>query len=152
MHGLAEVGVRDVTAQTRILRSQLIPRHAADCVSRDRLMDDGDTPDQRRCGAAMSQDSETPSGGIWQVTACQTSRREQCNVRRKPQDAALCLRVPPREIPCGNLPHARWREAEHENCDNDGAREMGSRVPCNVYLSSLAIETGSTESGETCCT
>ena len=65
--GLAEVGVREIKAQTRILRSQLeqrlgsridekdplmswIPRHAANCVSRYRIMDDGRTPDQRRCG------------------------------------------------------------------------------------------------------
>ena len=27
-----------------------IPRHAANCVSRCKLMDDGRTPDQRRCG------------------------------------------------------------------------------------------------------
>ena len=27
-----------------------IPRHAANCVSRYKLMDDGRTPDQRRCG------------------------------------------------------------------------------------------------------
>ena len=27
-----------------------IPRHAANCVSRDRILDDGRTPDQRRCG------------------------------------------------------------------------------------------------------
>ena len=64
-NGLAEVGVREIKAQT-ILRSQLeqrlsnrtdekdplmswIPRHAAKCVSRYRLMDDGRTPDQRRC-------------------------------------------------------------------------------------------------------
>ena len=66
-NGLAEVVVREIKAQTRILRSQLeqrlgnrideedplmswIPRHAANCVSRYRLMDDGRTPDQRRCG------------------------------------------------------------------------------------------------------
>ena len=66
-NGLAEVGVREIKAQTRILRSQLeqrlgsrtdgkdplmswIPRHAANCVSRYRIMDDGRTPDQRRCG------------------------------------------------------------------------------------------------------
>ena len=65
-NGLAEVGVREIKAQTRILRSQLeqrlgnridekdpltwIPRHAANCVSRYKLMDDGRTPDQRRCG------------------------------------------------------------------------------------------------------
>ena len=57
-NGLAEVGVREIEAQTRILRSQLeqrlgsrinekdplmswIPRHAANCVSRYRIVDDG---------------------------------------------------------------------------------------------------------------
>ena len=66
-NGLAEVGVREIKAQTRILRSQLeqrlgsridekdplmswIPRHAAHCMSRYRIMDDGRTLDQRRCG------------------------------------------------------------------------------------------------------
>ena len=66
-NGLAEGGVREIKAQTRILRSQLeqrlgsridekdplmswIPRHAANCVSRYRIMVDGRTPDQRRCG------------------------------------------------------------------------------------------------------
>ena len=55
-NGLAEVGVREIKAQTLILRSQLeqrlgnridekdplmswIPRHAANCVSRYKLMD-----------------------------------------------------------------------------------------------------------------
>ena len=66
-NGFAEVGVREIKAPTRILRSQLeqrlgsridekdllmswVPRHAANCVSRYRIMDDGRTPDQRRCG------------------------------------------------------------------------------------------------------
>ena len=66
-NGLPEVGVREIKAQTRILKSQpeqrlgnridekdplmsWIPRHAANCVSRYRLMDDGRTSDQRRCG------------------------------------------------------------------------------------------------------
>ena len=66
-NGLAEVGVLEIKAQTRILRSLLeqrlgsrtdekdplmswIPRRAANCVSRHRIMDDGRTPDQRRCG------------------------------------------------------------------------------------------------------
>ena len=66
-NGFAEVRVREIKAQTRILRSQLeqrlgsridekdplmswIPRHAVNCVSRYRIMDDGRTPDQRRCG------------------------------------------------------------------------------------------------------
>ena len=83
-NGLAEVGVRDIKAQTRILRSQLeqrlgnrideqdpltswIPRHAAKCASRCRLMD-GRTHDQRRW-----QHAESPSGGVWRVSAFQTS-------------------------------------------------------------------------------
>ena len=66
-NGLAEVGVREIKAQTRILRSQLeqrlgqriaekdpllswIPRHAASCVSRFRILDDGRKADHRRCG------------------------------------------------------------------------------------------------------
>ena len=57
---LAEVDVREIKAQTRILEQRLgsridekdplmswIPRHAANCVSRYRIMDDGRTPDQR---------------------------------------------------------------------------------------------------------
>ena len=61
-NGLAEVGVREIKARTRILRSQLeqrlgsridpkdplmswIPQHAANCVSRYRLVADGRTPD-----------------------------------------------------------------------------------------------------------
>ena len=57
-NGLAEVGVREIKAQTRILRRQLeerwrnrtdekdpfmswIPRHAANFVSRYRVMNDG---------------------------------------------------------------------------------------------------------------
>ena len=64
--GFAEVGVREIKAQTKILRSQVdqrlvsriekdpmmswIPRHAVNCVSRYRIMDDGRTSDQRRCG------------------------------------------------------------------------------------------------------
>ena len=49
-----------------------------------------------------------------------------------------------------DLSHASWCEEENENCENVGAREMGSRVRCNVHWSSLAFEAGSTESGETC--
>ena len=62
-NGLAEVGVREIKAQTSQLEQRLgsridekdplmswIPRHAANCVSRYRSMDDGRTPDQRRCG------------------------------------------------------------------------------------------------------
>ena len=66
-NGLAEVGVREVKAQSRVIRSQLearlqkrltehepilswIPRHAANVICRFRVLDDGRTPDQRRCG------------------------------------------------------------------------------------------------------
>ena len=63
-----------------------------------------------------------------------------------------CLHRTSREIWCCNFPHAGWCEERNENCENDGTREMGSRVQCNVCWSSLAFETGSTESGETCCT
>ena len=50
------------------------------------------------------------------------------------------------------MTHARWCEEVNENCENAGTREMGSRVQCNVCRSSLAVEAGSTKSGETCCT
>ena len=66
-NGLAEVGVREIKAHTRILRSELeqrlgsrigekdplmswILRHASNCVSRYRIVDDERTPEQRRCG------------------------------------------------------------------------------------------------------
>ena len=35
---------------------------------------------------------------------------------------------------------------------NVGAREMGSRVQCNMFRSSMAVEARSAESGETCRT
>ena len=37
----------------------------------------------------------------------------------------------------------------NENCENVGAREIASRVQCNLHRSSSAVEAGSTESGET---
>ena len=40
------------------------------------------------------------------------------------------------------FPHARRCE-RNENCENVGAREMGSRVQCNVHWNSLAVEAGS---------
>ena len=66
-NGLAEVGVREVKAQTRVLKSHLeerlkrqldwseplatwLVRHAASCLSRYRSQTDGKTPDQRRTG------------------------------------------------------------------------------------------------------
>ena len=66
-NGLAEVGVREVNAQTRVLKSLLeerlkrqldwseplatwLVRHSANCLSRYRIQTDGKTPDQRRIG------------------------------------------------------------------------------------------------------
>ena len=66
-NGLAEVAVREVKAQVRVLKSHLeerlgrrlewteplaswIVRHAANCLSRCRVQADGRTPDQRRTG------------------------------------------------------------------------------------------------------
>ena len=54
-YGLAEIGVREIKAQTRILRSQLV--HAANCVSRYRW--------SYAWSAAMWKDLETSSGGVW---------------------------------------------------------------------------------------
>ena len=66
-NGLAEVGVREVKAQTRLLKRHLeerlkrqlehseplatwLVRHSANCSSRYRIQADGKTPDQRRTG------------------------------------------------------------------------------------------------------
>ena len=66
-NGLAEVGVREVKAQTRVLKSHLeerlkrqldwseplatwLVRHSANCLPRYRIQNDGKTPDQRRTG------------------------------------------------------------------------------------------------------
>ena len=66
-NGLAEVAVREIKAQTRVLKSHLeqrlgrplqwteplatwLVRHAANCLSRFRVQADGRTPDQRRTG------------------------------------------------------------------------------------------------------
>ena len=66
-NGLAKVGVREVTAQTRVLKSHVakrlkrqldwseplatwLVRHSANYLSRYRIQADGKTPDQRRTG------------------------------------------------------------------------------------------------------
>ena len=100
-NGLAEVGVREIMAQTRILRSQLeqrlgsridekdplmswIPRHAANCVSRYRIMDDGRTPDQRRCGRTWKRPvvefGESVHFGPVGETRCEEKTRDCCAV------------------------------------------------------------------------
>ena len=66
-NGLAEVAVREVKAQTRVVKSHLkerlkrslewteplptwLVRHSANCLSRYRIQADGKTPDQQRTG------------------------------------------------------------------------------------------------------
>ena len=90
-NGVAELGVREIKDQTRILRSQLeqrlgiridekdplmswIPRHAADSVFRDRIMDDGQTPDQRRYGRTWKR----PDVEFGQYTSDQLVRATRC--------------------------------------------------------------------------
>ena len=87
-NGFAEVDVREIKAQTRILRTQLeqrlgnridekdplmswIRRHAANCVSRYKLMDDGRTLDQRRCGDQLVRRTHCEEGA---VSTCDITR------------------------------------------------------------------------------
>ena len=127
-NGLAEVGVREIKAQTRILRSELeqrlgsrtdekdplmswMPRHAANCMSRYKIMDDGRTPDQRRCGKT------------WKRPVVEFG--ESVHFRPVGENNALrggnqrCCAVSmwtSREIWCCDLPHARWCQERNENC------------------------------------
>ena len=140
-NGFVQVGVREIKVQMRILRIQLkqrlgsrtgerdplmswIPRHGANCVSRYRIME---------WWSLVSQ-----------YTSDQSERTMHCE-----EETRDCLEV---SMWDSDFPHARWCEERNENCKNDVTRELGSRVQCNVCWSSLAIETGSTESVETCCT
>ena len=98
-NGFAEVGVREIKAQTRILRSQLeqrlgsridekdplmswIPRHAANCVSRYRIMDDGRRPDQRRCGKTWKRPvvefGDSVHFQLVRTTRCEEETRDCC--------------------------------------------------------------------------
>ena len=91
--GLAKVSASEIKAQSRILRSQLEQRLCDRIDEKDPL-----TSKIPRPTAATWPDLETPSGGIWRVSAFQTSWREQCNAKRRP--------------PC---------EVENENRDDVGA-------------------------------
>ena len=151
-NGLAEVGVREIKAQTRVSRSELeqrlgsrideegplmswIPRHAANCVSRYRIMDDGRTPDQRRCGKT------------WKRPVVEFGE----SVHFRPVGENNALRGGDQRLLRGVYVGHHERSGAGW-CEKRNAREMGSRVQCNLCWSSLAIETRSTESGETCCT
>ena len=133
-NGLAEVGVREIKAQTRILRSQLeerlgsridekdplipwTPRHAANCVSRYRIMDDGRTPDQRRC-------RKTWKRPVVEFGELVHFRPVGENNALRGGDQRLLRGVHVgREIWCCNFPHAGRCEKRNENCENDGTRE-----------------------------
>ena len=97
-NGLAEVGDREIKAQTRILRSQLeqrlgiridekdplmlwIPRPAANCVSMYKLMDDGRTPDQRRWRKTWKR----PVVEFGESVHFRPVGEKQCNARRRPR-------------------------------------------------------------------
>ena len=143
--GLAEIGVREIEAQTSILEQRLgnrtdetdpltswSPRHAANCVSRYRLMDDGRTLCQRRCGKTGKRPVVEFGESL---LSDQLVRIMQCEAETKG-----CCVVSTRDIGCHNLRHATWCETENQNRNNVGAREMGSRVQCNMHRSSVATE------------
>ena len=107
-NGLAEVGVRETKAQTRILRSQLeplkswIPRHAANCVSRCRIMDDGRTPDQRRRGKTWKRPvvtlvSQCTSDQSVRTMHCEEETRDCCAVSMWDITRDLVLRFSSRQ-------------------------------------------------------
>ena len=148
------VFVREIKAQMRILRSQLeqrlgnwidekdplmswIPRHAAICVSRYKLTDDGRTPDQRRCGKTWKRP-------VVEFGESVHFRPVGENNAMRGGDQRMLRGVcgTSREIWCRDFSHAGRCEEGNENCENVGAREMGSRVQCNVYWNSLAVEAG----------
>ena len=157
--------VREINTQTRILRSQLeqrlgsqtdekdplmswMPRHAANCMSRYKIMDDGRTPDQRRCGKTWKRPVvEFGESGHFRPVGENNAMRggDQRMLRGVHVDITrdLVLRSfsPQDGVRSGTriarmLEHQRWDRV----------------LSGNVCWSSLAIETGSTESGENCCT
>ena len=160
---LVEIGVREIKAQT-ILRSQLeqrlgsridekgplalwIPQRASNCVSRDRLVDGGRTLDQRRCGKTwkrplveFGESLHLRPVGENNATQCEAETKGCCVVSLW----AITRDPVPQSSSLGN------DDGEHV-----GAREMGSRVRCNVYRSSMATEAGSAEADKSrsrCCT
>ena len=102
-------------------------------------MDDGCTPDQRRCGKT------------WKRLVVEFGEP----VHFRPVGENSAMRGGDQRMlrgVCYNLSHVRRCEKVNDNCENVGAREMGSRVQCNMYRSSMAVEARSAESGETCRT
>ena len=105
-------------------------------------MDDGRTPDQRRCGKTWKR----PVAEFCESVHFRPVRENNA-LRGGDQRLLRCVYVGHHErsgaaIWCCDFPHARWCEERNEICENDGTREMGSRAQCNVCWSSLAVETG----------
>ena len=123
-----------------------IPRRAAKCVFRYRLMGHGRTLDRRRCGNTRKRPEAE-----FLASQCISDRLERTTKGRRPEDAAWWLRGPSWGMRWRNLRHARWCAIGNENLENVGARDMGSRVRCNVNRTSTAIGARLAEAGETCC-
>ena len=149
-NGLAEVGVREIKAQTRILRSQLvqrlgrgihekdaltswIPRHAANvCPGADwwttvaRLI----SGDVARFGNAQWRNlgGQCISDQLVRTRQCEADHRMLRGVFvRDHERSGAAIFLTPDGV-----------KKENENCDNVGAREMGSRVHRNVCWSSFS--------------
>ena len=153
-NGLAEVGVREIMAQTRILRSQLeqrlgnwidekhplmswIPRHAANCVSRYRIMDVGRTPDQRRCGKT------------WKRPVVDFGE----SVHFRPVGENSAIRGGDQRMLCGVYVRNHERSGAAIFLTPDGVSTTdGLRVQCHMCRSFMAAETRSAELGKACCT
>ena len=154
-NGLAEVDAREIKAQTMILRSHLeqrlgtridekdplmswIPSHPANCVSRYRIMDDGRTLDQRRCGKTWKRPVVEFGESVHLRPV-----GEHNALRGGDQRLLRCVYVGHHERSGAAIfPHARWCEERNDNCKGDGTREMGSRVQCNVCWPEAEAEQG----------
>ena len=97
-NGLAECGVREVKAQTRVLKSHLderlmrqldwseplatwLVRHSANCLSRYRIEVDGKTPDQRSTGKRWRRQAVEFGKKASFHTGRGTTRRESWHFR-----------------------------------------------------------------------
>ena len=113
-----------------------IPRYAANCVSRYRIMDDCRTPDQRRCGKTWKRP-------VVEFGESVHNRPVGVNSAMQGGDERMLrgVYVGHHERPGAAIfltPHGVKRG--NDNCEKVGARKMGSRVQCNMYRSSLAVE------------
>ena len=149
-NGLVEVGVREIKAQTRILRGQLeqwlgdridekdqltswIPWHAAKCVSTDGRRSHAWLAEMwQDLGSPVVELGESVHFGL--VGGNTAMRGGHQRMLR-----SVCVG------------HHERSGAANENRENAGAREMGSLVQCNMYRSSMPTEARITEAVETFC-